>query len=64
MQSPLIPQVPNMTIELDASNMGWGARQGKQLTGGRWFQEEASHHINYRELLAALLALQCFAKHS
>ena len=50
-----------MTIESDASNMGLGVQQGEQLTGGRWSQEEASHHINYWELLAAFLALQCFA---
>ena len=37
---------------------------GKQLTGGRWSVQEASHHINYLKLLAAFLALQCFAKHS
>ena len=31
-------------------------------TGGRWSMNEASNHINYLELLAAFLALQCFAK--
>ena len=51
-----------MTIESDASNTGWGARQGKLQTGGRWSQAETAHHINYLELLAAFLALQCFAK--
>ena len=64
MQSPIQPRVPTMTIELDASNMGWGARQGELQTGGRWSLTETSHHINYFELLAAFLALQCFAKHS
>ena len=34
LQSPLTPRIPIMTIELDASNMGWGARQGEQQTGG------------------------------
>ena len=63
LQSPLTPRIPIMTIESDASNMGWGARQGEQQTGGRWFKEEDLHHINYMELLAAFLALQCFAKH-
>ena len=64
MQSPLQPRVPIMMIELDASNMGWGARQGELQTGGRWSLTETSHHINYLELLAAFLALQCFVKHS
>ena len=63
-QSPLHPRIPSMKIESDASNMGWGARQGEHQTGGRWSMEEAPHHINYLELLAAFLALQCFAKHS
>jgi len=29
--------------------------------GGRWSIDEAKHHINYLELLAAFHALQCFA---
>ena len=62
MQSPLQPRIPTMTIKSDASNTGWGARQGKLQTGGRWSQAETAHHINYFELLAAFLALQCFAK--
>ena len=61
MQSSLRPRVPTMTIESDASNMGWGARQGELQTGGRWSQEETSHHINYLELLAA--AVLCQAEH-
>ena len=51
-----------MTIESDASNTGWGARQGEMQTGGCWSVNEASNHINYLELLALFLALQCFAK--
>ena len=31
---------------------------------GRWSIDEAKHHINYLELLAAFDALQCFASHS
>jgi len=64
MQSALQSRTPTMTIESDASSTGWGARQDELQTGGRWSKEEASHHINYLELLAAFLALQCFAKHS
>ena len=62
MESPLYPWVPNMIIESDASNTGWGARQGEIQTGGRWSATETSNHINYLELLAAFLAVQCFAK--
>ena len=38
-----------LTIESDASNTGWGARQGDLSTGGVWSTEEATHHINYLE---------------
>ena len=57
-----IPHVPQLTIESDASNIGWGARQGDLTTGGVWSKEEATHHINYLELLAAFLAVRCFAR--
>ena len=62
MLSSLLPPVPAMTIQSDASNTGWGACQGEVRTGGMWSKEESLNHINYLELLAAFLALQCFAK--
>ena len=31
---------------------------GEQRTGGRWNQQEASHHISYLELLAVLLTIK------
>ena len=34
LQSPLTPRIQIMTIESDASNVGWGARHGEQQTGG------------------------------
>ena len=57
MQYPVLPQTPSMAKESDASNKGWGARQGKLSTGERWSLEESRYHI---ELLAAFLALQSF----
>ena len=52
-----------MTIESDASNKGWGAvLEGQTRTGGVWTAEEAAHHINYLELLAAFLAIKAFGK--
>jgi len=51
-------------IESDASNVGWGARQDELQTDRRWSLTETSYHINYLKLLAAFLALQCFAKHN
>ena len=36
MESPLYPRVPDMIVESDASNTGWGVRCGEIQTGGRW----------------------------
>ena len=53
---------PDLTIETDASNTGWGARCDSLQTGGPWSPTEARIHINCLELLAATLAIQAFAK--
>ena len=52
-----------LTLESDASNLGWGAVCLKQntSTGGVWGKQEMSLHINYKELLAGWLGLQCYA---
>ena len=62
MTAPLLPRTLDMIIESNASNTGWGARHGAIRTGGVWSKIEASNHINYLELLAAHLAVQCFVK--
>ena len=62
LQAPLLPRVPSMTIMSDASTTGWGACLGDITTGGTWSAQEMMHHINYLELLAAFLAVQCFLK--
>ena len=50
----------DLTVETDASGLGWGACcQGVQ-TGGQWTPLEKQKHINYLELLAAFLALRSF----
>ena len=52
--------IPNSKIDItlytDASNDGWGAVMGTSKTGGKWNEAEASHHINYLELMAIFLA--------
>ena len=53
---------PDMVIESDASNLGWGASCQDTSTGGSWSEEESPWHINCLELLAATLALKTFAK--
>ena len=61
--TPVVPPAPSVTIESDASNKGWGAvLKGHTQTGGVWTAEEATHHINYLELLAAFLAIKAFGK--
>ena len=49
---------PELHIQTDASAHGWGGVWGEQRTGGRWSLQEASHHINYLELLAVLLTIK------
>lgn len=55
----------NFKIEIysDASLSGWGASCGNQKTQGLWNALEKKQHINHLELLAATLALKCFASH-
>ena len=58
----LLQQTPDMVIETDASTTGWGACCRGVRTGGPWSQTEKMSHINCLELLAAKLAVMCFAK--
>ena len=53
---------PEMVVESDASNQGWGASCQGTSTGGPWSAQERTWHINCLELLAATLALKTFAK--
>ena len=60
---PVYPPFPTVTVHSDASNKGWGAvLNGQTQTGGLWSPEEATHHINYLELLSAFLAIIAFGK--
>ena len=58
----LLKQEIHMTIDSDASKMGWGASCSNLRTGGPWSSQEKSMHINCLELLAATLAIQTFLK--
>ena len=58
----LVAQPPTLTIETDASTIGWGAFCQGERTGGAWTQSEREMHINCLELLGADLAVKCFAK--
>uniref|UniRef100_A0A914XGI4 Integrase n=1 Tax=Plectus sambesii TaxID=2011161 RepID=A0A914XGI4_9BILA len=54
--------IPNKVITSDASNIGWGAAWRGQSTSGRWTNAEHPRHINFKELLAAFLALKSFLR--
>ena len=60
---PIRTNKPVMTLESDASNLGWGAVRSvpQDSTGGVWNRQERSMHINSKELLAAWLGLRCYA---
>ena len=58
---PLRAPAFSHSIESYASSLGWGTRYNTNTTRGRWSIDEAKHHINYLELLAAFHALQCIA---
>ena len=57
---PIHLGLPEVTIESDDSNTGWGACWNNQKTGSHWSFQEPQMHINAKELLAAFLALQTF----
>ena len=69
MSIPVIPSVPSVTTESDASNKGLGCcTQGTNPDLDRrnldsiYGIKEATQHINYLELLAAFLAVKAFEK--
>lgn len=53
----------NFELEIftDASMLGWGAACLGEKSGGSWNSDEANHHINYLELLAAFFGLKSYA---
>lgn len=53
---------PQHQITTDASLLGWGVECSGVSSGGSWTELEATHHINYLEMLAILLGLQTFAQ--
>ena len=57
---PIPLNQPNATLYTDASTQGWGGVLQEEKCGGHWSQIEATHHINYLEMLAAFFALKAF----
>ena len=63
MGSPVQPPDLTIIVHSDASMQSWGAvLNGQTQTGGVWSLEEATHHTNYLELLAAFLVIKAFGK--
>ena len=62
---PISPPTASLTLETDASKQGWGAfcRESTLRTGGPWSPQESQNHISWLELMAAFLAVQCFARY-
>ena len=52
---------PDIIMTTDASLSEWGSCLDGMTTRGRWNPDEATHDINYFEMLAALFALQSFS---
>lgn len=59
---PVHPGPPQLTLESDASLLGWGARLSESATGGLWSQTERKLHINVLEMLAGTFAVKTFAR--
>ena len=57
------PRPIDITIECDASLVGWSALSHGEVAQGRWSELEISNDINYLKLLAAFYALQAFVGH-
>ena len=62
LQSPLTPRILIMTIESDASNMGWGARQGEQQTGGEMVQRGSPTPYKLSGIVGSLLGSTMFCQ--
>ena len=58
----ILPLIPDIVIEMDASLLGWGAATNRMSTGGLWTQQERVHHINLLELAGGALATKTFTK--
>ena len=60
--SPVVHKEALVVIESDALLKGWGANCKGMRTSGVWNVNKAQCHINFLELMAAYLAIQCFLK--
>ena len=60
----ILTPAPDLTIESDASLLGWGASADTTATGGLWSTMERSLHINVLELKAGAFAIKTFVRNN
>ena len=59
----LVPVLITLIIPPDASDLGWGATNGKKrINNGRWSDSEGNLHTNIQELMAIKIAIMSFSK--
>jgi len=58
----ILPQVPDLKMEFDASLRGWGAVCEGVCTGGLWSPMERLSYINCLELTAAMFAVKALSR--
>ena len=51
-----------LIIHSDASDLGWGATNGKIHINGRWSDSDSNLHTNIQELMAVKIAITSFCK--
>ena len=61
---PMHRDPPSVTMSSDASNVGWGAAVDTAHAGGPWYESEAAHHINWKELIAVWLGLKSLLRNA
>ena len=62
MTAPLLTRTPEMFIDSNASNKSWGARHGEICGQVEVVDDGGIEPHQLSKLLAAYLAVQCFAK--
>ena len=60
--NPIILPPPDIYIQTDASDLGWGGYLKPLRTSGMWTRSQLFWHINRKELMAIFLSLKFFLK--
>ena len=60
--NPVILPPPDIYIQTDASDLGWGGYLKPLRTSGMWTRSQLFWHINRKELMAIFLSLKFFLK--